>query len=65
VDKQIGRQYLSVKELSRYAGISTHTLYLWIQLRRIPHHKIGKLIRFKLAEIEGWLEEKKVEEINR
>jgi len=63
VDKQIGRQYLSVKELSQYAGISTHTLYLWIQLRRIPYHKIGKLVRFKLAEIEGWLEEKKVEEI--
>ena len=63
MDKQIGRQYLSVKELSQYAGISTHTLYLWIQLRRIPYHKIGKLVRFKLAEIEGWLEEKKVEEI--
>jgi len=60
MNKQIGRQYLSVKELSQYAGISTHTLYLWVQLKQIPYHKIGKLVRFKLAEIEGWLEEKRV-----
>jgi len=57
------KQYLSVKELSQYMGISVHTIYLWIQLRKIPYHKIGKLVRFNLMEIEAWLKEKKVEEI--
>jgi len=59
--QRIERQYLSVKELSQYAGISVHTLYLWVQLRKIPYRKIGKLVRFKLTEIEGWLEDVKVE----
>ena len=64
MDKQhIERQYLSVKDLSQYSGISSHTLYLWIQLRKIPYHKIGKLVRFSLVEIEAWFKEKKVEEI--
>ncbi|MBM3244211.1 MAG: helix-turn-helix domain-containing protein [Candidatus Omnitrophica bacterium] len=50
------KQYLSVKELSQYMGISIHTIYLWIQLKKIPYYKIGKIVRFNLREIDAWLE---------
>ena len=50
------KQYLSAKELSQYMGISIHTVYLWIQLKKIPYYKVnGKIVRFKLGEVEEWL----------
>lgn len=57
MDKQHieNKQYLSVKELSQYMGISIHTIYLWIQLKKIPYVKLGKLVRFNLTEINSWL----------
>lgn len=57
----IQKQYLSPKELSQYMGVSVHTVYLWIALRKIPYTKIGKLVRFNSAEIDAWLKLQHVE----
>ncbi len=58
------KQYLSVKELSQYVGISVHTIYLWIQLKKIPYYKInGKIVKFNLPEIEEWLKEQRFESL--
>lgn len=55
------KQYLSAKELSQYVGISIHTIYLWIQLKKIPYYKInGKIVKFSLSEIEQWLKEQHI-----
>jgi len=56
------KYYLSVKELSLHMGISVHTIYLWIQLKKIPYYKInGKIVKFSLPEIEKWLKEQHFE----
>jgi excisionase family DNA binding protein len=47
---------LSVPELSAYLGIKSKTLYAKIGAGEIPHYRIGRLIRFRLDEINGWLE---------
>ena len=60
------KQYLSVKELSQYVGISVHTIYLWIQLKKIPYYKInGKIVKFSLPEIEEWLKAQRFESLNK
>ena len=59
--KSSGKKFLSPKELAEYMGLSVHTIYLWIQLRKIPHNKIGKLVRFNLAEIDAWLKAQHIE----
>ena len=48
---------ITVKELSESTSIKKSTLYLWVSARKIPHYKIGQIIRFKLEEVEEWLEE--------
>lgn len=57
---QVQKQYLSARELAEFTGISVHTVYLWIQLRKIPYHKIGKMVRFNKLEIEDWLNAKRI-----
>ena len=48
-----------IVKLSQYLGVKRSTLYAMIERREIPHYRIGKLARFKPAEIEEWLLSKK------
>jgi excisionase family DNA binding protein len=52
--------WLTVKELSEYIKVKEKTLYYLVGKGNIPHYRIGKLVRFRRDEIDGWLEDKKV-----
>ena len=41
-------------------GVSKNTLYDWCAVKKIPHIKLGKFLRFKSADIESWLQAKRV-----
>jgi excisionase family DNA binding protein len=47
---------MPIDELSQYLGIKTSTLYAMVGERKIPHYKVGRLVRFKRSEIELWME---------
>ncbi len=55
---------INVKQLSESTGLSVFTLYSWINQKRIPYVKVGRLVRFDPKRIEKWIEEKTVEEKN-
>ncbi|HME44724.1 MAG TPA: helix-turn-helix domain-containing protein, partial [Syntrophorhabdales bacterium] len=40
-------------------GVKRSTLYTMIERKEIPHYRIGKLARFKPAEIDEWLIKKR------
>lgn len=52
-----GRGYLTVKEVARYLGMKTSTIYAWVP--EIPHYKVGNLLRFKKEDVDAWMETKR------
>jgi len=48
---------LDVNQVSELLGVKPSTLYYWVHTGYIPHHHIGKLLRFKESEIEEWFDE--------
>ena len=50
------KEFLTIQDLSSHLDIKTSTLYLMVEERSIPHYRVGKLIRFKRAEIDAWME---------
>ena len=50
------QQYLTVQEVSQYLHIKPGTLYAKAETDEIPHYKIGRLVRFKKADIDAWME---------
>lgn len=48
-------RWLSVEEVAKYLGISKETVYRWLEKKKIPAHKIGKLWKFQLTEVESWV----------
>ena len=53
----IANGFWDIEDLSPYMKVKIKTLYAMIP--DIPHYRIGKLIRFKKAEIDSWLESKR------
>lgn len=57
-------RWLSVQEIASYLGISKETVYRWLEKRKIPAHRVGKLWKFKTDEIDKWVFEGKAAEDN-
>ena len=49
-------RWLSVEEIAQYLGISKDTVYTWINKRKMPAHKIGRLWKFKKEQVDTWVE---------
>ena len=47
--------WVSVKQVAEYLGIKKETVYLWIDSKNMPGHKVGRLWKFKLSEIDVWV----------
>lgn len=55
------KRYINPVELSQYLGISKETVRSWTWQRKIPWHKVGRLVKFDLREIDSWMQENRVE----
>ncbi len=55
------KEFFTVGELSEYLGIKKSSLYCMVERREIPFYKIGRLVRFKKADIDAWMEGLKIE----
>lgn len=51
---------LNIDGLSAYLQIPKATIYGWTHQKKIPHLKIGKALRFDLAEVDLWLKTKTI-----
>jgi excisionase family DNA binding protein len=51
---------IDIAELERRTAIKQATLRKYVVQRKIPFVKIGRLVRFDPAEIDGWIAERKV-----
>jgi len=47
---------LDIDSVADYLGTSARHVRRLVADRRIPHHKVGGLVRFKLDRIDDWLE---------
>lgn len=51
---------LDIDQVAEYLNISKHTIYGWRQTGSGPPAiKIGGQLRYRIAELEAWLEERK------
>jgi excisionase family DNA binding protein len=47
---------LTIPEAARLLGVKPNTLYLWVSQKRVPHRKIGRLVRFAERDLEEFVE---------
>ena len=67
VSGQISRQkqLMDMNEASEYLGIRKNTLYEWVIERKVPHVRVGRLLKFRREDLENWLRKRTQEEKDR
>jgi len=52
-------RWLSVDEIAEHLGVKKDTIYKWVRTTNIPYHKLGKLLKFQIREVDQWVKEGK------
>ena len=47
--------WVAVDNVADHLGVAHDTIYRWIEGRSLPAHKIGRLWKFKLSEVDDWV----------
>jgi len=58
-------KWSSIEELAEHLQVHKDTIRLWIKRGEIPAHKLGRLWRFKISEIDDWVRSGKSANINK
>ena len=53
--------FSTIGEISEYLKVKPSTIYAMVAEKRIPHFRVGRLVRFKKSEIDLWMEGKRKE----
>ena len=48
-------RWYSMNEIAEHLGISRDTVLSWIKDKNMPAHKIGRLWKFKVSEVDEWI----------
>jgi excisionase family DNA binding protein len=51
----MAERWLSVAEIAEYLGVKRDTVYKWIERKGMPAQKVGRLWKFKVSEVDGWV----------
>ena len=47
--------FMRIDKAAEYLGLKKSYLYLLVERREIPHYRVGRLIKFKQADLDAWM----------
>ena len=47
--------WVSLDEIAAHLGVSKDTVHRWIRRRDMPAHKVGRLWKFQVSEVNKWV----------
>lgn len=50
-----GEPWVSVERVAIHLGVAKDTVYRWIDSKGLPAHRIGRLWKFKLSDVDDWV----------
>ena len=55
MSESVAEPWVSVDEVARHLGVAKDSVYRWIEAKGLPAHRIGRLWKFKLSEVDVWV----------
>lgn len=52
---QVNDKWIGIEQAADYLDIKVVTLRKWIKEEKVPCHKVGKLWKFKISELDTWV----------
>jgi len=48
-------RWVNVEDVATHLNVTKDSIYRWIDRKGFPAHKVGRLFRFKLSEVDNWV----------
>ena len=48
-------RWVGAEDVSAHVGVNKDSIYRWIEKKGLPAHRVGRLFRFKLSEVDEWV----------
>jgi excisionase family DNA binding protein len=61
----VAEQWVSVEQVAAHLNVKALTIYKWLERKDMPAHKVGRLWRFKITEIDNWVKSGSAAEIKK
>lgn len=55
MEQIVSERWVSVNDIAAHLGVNKDTVHKWIKNQTIPAHRVGKLWKFKISEIDEWV----------
>jgi len=52
---KMNEPWMSVEQVAEHLGVTRDSVYRWIDAKNLPAHKIGRLWKFKISEVDDWV----------
>ena len=49
-------RWVGVDDVAAHLGVGKDSVYRWVENRGLPARKVGRLLRFRLSEVDAWVE---------
>ena len=47
--------WLSVDQIAEHLGVTRDSIYRWIDCKALPAHRVGRLWKFQVSEVDDWV----------
>ena len=47
--------WMSVDQIAEHLGVTRDSIYRWIDRKGLPAHRVGRLWKFQVSEVDDWL----------
>jgi excisionase family DNA binding protein len=51
----VAEQWVSVEQVAAHLNVKALTIYKWLERKQMPAHKVGRLWRFRISEVDSWV----------
>jgi len=61
----MSERWFSVDEIAEHLGVKRDTIYKWVARKNMPSHKVGRLLKFQVKEVDQWVRDGKAATISK
>jgi len=47
--------WVGIERVAAHLEVARDSIYRWVESKGLPAHRVGRLLRFKLSEVDEWV----------
>ena len=52
---RVSEPWVSAEAIAEHLGVTKDSVYTWIATRAMPAHRVGRLWKFQVTEVDAWV----------